>query len=68
MVRVADDARVILGTAPVVTELELFQAENLGPESATEPIQRAATDTAKAKDDGYVVPLHGASSRLPSRF
>src|SRR5215203_1777976 len=69
MVGEADDARVVFRAAPVVAEVELFEAEDLGARFAGEPVHGGAPYATATHDDvlerRLACPVH---TRLPARI
>src|SRR5215208_5964128 len=53
MVGEADDARVVFRAAPLVAEVELFEAEDLRAGLAGEPVHGGAPDAAATHDDVF---------------
>src|SRR5687768_16392577 len=65
----ADDARVIFRAAPVVAEMELFEAEDLRACRAGEPVHGGAPDAAATHDDVLESLLScSVHGRLPPRL
>src|SRR5215203_6015053 len=63
----ADDARVVFRAAPVVAEVELFEAQNLGAGLAGEPVHSGAPDAAATHDDVLERLLpYSVHARLPA--
>jgi hypothetical protein len=62
VVRVADDARVIVRATPLVPEGELLDPQDIAAQTPRQPVEGAAADASETEDDGSPVGPHRRST------